>query len=641
MKNLHWLMLVFFLSWANVTANGQWPQRGGPTGNHHAEIKTNSKSIQAPRWEVPLAASDSETVVSGNRLFVTSLDFTDAGEEAHRITALDLTSGERLWSTLLPETSYPSQDISSRYPVRPLATPVIAADRLITVGYGSSVHCVDVASGSLIWKVDLVRDFAAEPLQYGAATSPWSDGTQVIVACGGAKALLISFDIASGKVRWTCGMGGASYSSFAPFLAANGKQELVYLGQDELIGIEPTDGSVHWKYPLPKVQLTNAVTPLCVAPGKLLVGGQGIGGAALLSIDTSTPDQVSIIEVWKMSRPQPFYCNWMQPRSYPERVVGFAGKTLVVLDWATGEIVSQIRGWTDCNVTDLKESFLVARGDGFLGLMKLENEKPTLIAGNARIRDRVWSAPVVVGDQILIRGKRSLYSVGMDEFKPGVTAPTGTDVTSMDAMYGTRSESVTLMINLATESTAEFSWEDYQAIASDRSSTMSEGDYLAVVEALTKKDRWDLAYRVVEDWQTREPESIVAFERAMNLLDQLGRGEQARVLESKRLVKVTFRIRCDKIPDGVPALYVAGNVTSLGSWKAKMLKLERQADGTWRGEALIPKGELLFKITGGDWETEETRADGRSISNRRARIVESKTVDVSVATLKPPKAANR
>lgn len=588
-----------------------------------------------------MAASDSESVVSGNRVFTTSLDFNDSGEEVFRITALNLSSGEILWSTLLPETSYSSQDISSQYPVRPLATPVIVGDRVISVGYGSSVHCVDVANGNTVWSVDLVKDYGAEPVQYGAATSPWSDGARVLVACGGTKALVLSLDIATGKLQWACGKGGASYCSFVPFTSTSGETALVYAAQDELIAIAPSDGSILWSYSLPKQGLTNSVTPLCVAPGKLLLGGQGIGGTCLLSVEKLPSQPTNVVEVWKSGRQQPFYCNWVQLRANPERVVGFAGKTFFVLDWTTGRIVSQIRGWTDSNVTDLNDTFLVVRGDGFLGKMKLQNDKPVMVAGNSSIRDRVWSAPVVIGDQILIRGRLALYSVGMDELESGISPPTGTNVTSMDAMYGTTPEAVAQMQKLATESPSKFSWEDYQLVAADRSKAIGEGNFVAIIDALEANHRTELAYRISEDWQKREPESAVAFERSMQLLRLLNRNDQATAFESQRLVNVEFIVRCDQIPEGIKALYVTGNAKGLGGWKNSMLRLDPQTNGIWRGTAIVPKGELQFKITGGNWDTEETRADGRTISNRRARVANSRTIEVAVATLKSPQSANR
>ncbi len=53
---------------------------------------------------------------------------------------------------------------------------------------------------------------------------------------------------------------------------------------------------------------------------------------------------------------------------------------------------------------------------------------------------------------------------------------------------------------------------------------------------------------------------------------------------------------------------------------------------------MVPKGDLQFKITRGSWDFVETRADGRSISNRRIRIGKEQQIEVEVAAFQEGKA---
>jgi len=47
----------------------------------------------------------------------------------------------------------------------------------------------------------------------GWSSSPWSGGNNVVVACGGAEAVLMALDLESGKVAWKAGQGEVAYGS--------------------------------------------------------------------------------------------------------------------------------------------------------------------------------------------------------------------------------------------------------------------------------------------------------------------------------------------------------------------------------------------------------------------------------------------
>ncbi len=107
-----------------------------------------------------------------------------------------------------------------------------------------------------------------------------------------------------------------------------------------------------------------------------------------------------------------------------------------------GEILSQSRGWNDCNITAGIDRFWAIRGDGYLGEFVLENDKPTLKRGEWIQRDRVWSAAVVIGNRALVRGRRSLRHFDLSSLPVSESSPPGTDVTAMDAMYGNHQRSL-------------------------------------------------------------------------------------------------------------------------------------------------------------------------------------------------------
>lgn len=636
--------------YCNLTV-AQWNQFGGSEGDFRIEASELNGTGHA--WSIPLGASDSQSIVDGDRIFLTSADFTDEGLDATRVLCVDRKTGKMIWSKVFTENSFITQDISDRYPVRPLATPCVSVDSLVFVGFGGTVRCLNNADGTERWSHDLVREYNAEPIQYGFASSPWSDGKQVLVASGGA-ATVLSFDLATGKELWRCGTGGASYCSFTKFQTVSGKPLIIYAAQNELLGIEPNTGKIAWQYSYPQQGLTNAVTPLAVDKGKLLVGGQGFGGTRLLEVALKEDQSYEVQELWKSSRQQPFYCNWVQLQSQPNLVVGFSGKTLVVLDWTSGKIISQSRGWTDCNLVATPEAAIAVRGDGFLGKLTFTEGQPVLVSGCDQVRDRVWSAACFAKGNMIVRGRSALASIPLSELRADQALRDSSAITSMDAMYGGPVESIERLIGQASSASAAEFWQSYQAQLADISTPLSDGNYTAIIKALTTRDDINTALRVAADWCERQPQSIPAFQSKMELLRKLGREAEAKRDEAARMVEVEFIVKLassNNITVPVSGIFVTGNAAQLGNWDGKGLALTRvksqqkdqqasdQPSGTqqWQVKTLLPRGDLQFKFTGGSFESVEVRLDGRSISNRRYRVGAKNVIQAEIAGFKQAK----
>lgn len=414
-----------------------------------ANVSTAMADEDVVNWRVPLRGGDDAALVVGGKAIVSEMDQNVEGKPAHRVSCWGMSSGEAIWSQVFPEKTYKSQDISQRYPVRPIATSCVEGNRIVCISYGGLVRCLNIKDGQLIWEHDLVEEFEASPIQFGAASSPWSDGERVVVACGGAKALLIAFDWEKGAVSWMSEPGEASYTSLVELPIAgsdssSSARHLVYAARDYIVGIDPKSGKELWRKEYPQAGLTNAVTPLVIGPSELIVAGQGFGGTVRLEItpnaieQTDTPNSTStytVNERWSTKRFKPFYCNWVYLRS-SQLIVGFADNTLQCIDAESGERLWAKRGWTDSNVVIRNNQLIIARGDGGVAIANvtrngIEVERAEMVA-----QDRVWVAPTIVGSRALIRGRESLTCVDIDHLPAANELPAGNQITSMEAMYG-------------------------------------------------------------------------------------------------------------------------------------------------------------------------------------------------------------
>lgn len=102
-----------------------------------------------------------------------------------------------------------------------------------------------------------------------------------------------------------------------------------------------------------------------------------------------------------------------------------------------------------------------------------------------------------------------------------------------------------------------------------------------------------------------------------------------------KAVTVRFRVTTEvPLPVG-EQVFIAGNQPSLGDWRPDGLPLNREADRVWIGEAEIePGARVEFKITRGDWNSEEVLANGSVPGNHTIQADEGHVVEINVAAWK-------
>jgi hypothetical protein len=204
----------------------------------------------------------------------------------------------------------------------------------------------------------------------------------------------------------------------------------------------------------------------------------------------------------------------------------------------------------------------------------------------------------------------------------------------MDAMYGNANERISTLINAAKSPTDPLRWEDYAIVAADASIALGDVDWIALLKGLEERGEDELASRISDDWCRRQPYSIPAWQNHMRLLKKSGQLTAIREAEAERLVRVAFEVT---VPESTPLdaqIYIAGNADGLGNWQPDQFQLVHESHGKYRGIATVPRGDLQFKVTLGSWESSEVRADQRSISNRRLRVMDSTTLAIEVQAWK-------
>ncbi len=82
-------------------------------------------------------------------------------------------------------------------------------------------------------------------------------------------------------------------------------------------------------------------------------------------------------------------------------------------------------------------------------------------------------------------------------------------------------------------------------------------------------------------------------------------------------ISITFEVKVPKHTPENAQVYVCGNVTPLGQWRARGLPLKRIKDQTYRGRAVFQNGDQFsWKITRGHWSSVEKTINGTEVRNR-------------------------
>jgi len=258
---------------SSVALHGQrpgadWPQWRGP--NRDGTLTSFASPASWPdqltqKWKVEVGTGYATPIVVGNRVYAFARQ-----DEKEVMRALDADTGKVIWESSY-NASFKMNPATARHGPGPKSTPTFANGRLFTLGISGIVTAFDAATGKQIWQK---AAGSVEPL-YHTAQSALVDRGVVIFHVGGHNAgALTAFDPATGDVKWTWTGDGPGYGS-AIVADIDGTHQMILFSQENLIGIDSSNGQLLWKTPFTARATTNAITPILYGARTVIVSGQG------------------------------------------------------------------------------------------------------------------------------------------------------------------------------------------------------------------------------------------------------------------------------------------------------------------------------------------------------------------------------
>jgi outer membrane protein assembly factor BamB len=266
-----------------------WPQWRGANRDGKATGFTAPKEWPkelTQKWKVTVGLGDASPAVVGNKLYVFVRQGTD-----EFIRCLDATNGKELLSEKYDATqvSGPSASVHGG----PRSSPTVADGKVVTLGVGGVVSCVDAATGKLLWRKD---DFSGAWPRFYTASSPIVTGGLCIAQLGSeSNGGIVAYDLATGDQKWKWTGDGTAYASPA-LLMVEGTKMLVTLTAKKIVGLGVADGKLLWEAPYPVQGMNyNAATPI-VEGQTVIYTGAGRGTKAV-KIE-KTGDGFAAKELW-------------------------------------------------------------------------------------------------------------------------------------------------------------------------------------------------------------------------------------------------------------------------------------------------------------------------------------------------------
>ncbi len=391
-----------------------WPRFLGPDDNAVSPethlLERFPEGGPAKVWEMEKGNSYTTPAIAGNRLVV----FNRFGDE-EVVQALDPETGRQHWQFRYPV------EYRDRYGFNngPRASAVIDSGRVLVLGVASTLSCLDLASGTLLWQRQLADEFDRLPYFFGHGCAPLVHGETVVVPLGTSDGLAVAaFDLATGRLAWgTRHDWQAGYASPLVATLRGSPRLLVFAGDDSdppaggLLCIDPDTGALLDAFPWrpDKYESVNGSTPVVLDGDRVFLSASYDKGGVMLRLG----EDLKWEELWRNPR---FGMHWMTPLVLDGVIYGFPGRnepdaSLQAVSAETGETMWEADpewsipgpGGRDYRMKYFRGSLLQADGRswalgefGTLGILRLSPEGVEEIDRTQLFTARAtWSLPVL------------------------------------------------------------------------------------------------------------------------------------------------------------------------------------------------------------------------------------------------------
>ncbi len=390
---------------ASCAAAQDWPQWRGP--NRDGKVtgftapQTWPKAL-AQKWKVEVGQGDSTPALVGDKLYV----FARQGGDEVTI-CLSVADGKEIWKDKFAAVAVNGP--SARAHAGPRSSPAVADGKVVTLGVGGVVSCLDAASGKVLWRNE---EYKAVPRFYTAMSPIIVDGLAIAQLGGQGSGATVAFDLASGAAKWKWDGDAAGYAS-PVVMTVDGVKQIVTLTEKNAVGLAAADGKLLWQVAFaPQGMSYNAATPIVADAQTVIITGQGRGTKAL-KIEKKG-DAFAATELW--SNPQ-VATQFNTPVLKDGLLFGLAARGgFFCIDAKTGKTA-----WTEPTnrggygaMLDAGSVILALPNSSDLIAIKPDGKEYAEVAKIKVAETQTYASPIISGNRVFVKDQQSLSLLAIE-----------------------------------------------------------------------------------------------------------------------------------------------------------------------------------------------------------------------------------
>jgi outer membrane protein assembly factor BamB len=293
---------------------------------------------------------------------------------------------------------------AARHP-GPRSSPAVADGKVVTLGVGGVLSCLDAAGGKVVWRKD---PFPKVVPQFFTATSPIIvDGMAISQLGGKGNGAIIAYDLATGNEKWKWAVEGPEYAS-PVVMTVDGTKQIVTLTEKSIVGVGAADGKLLWQLPfVPERMAYNAATP--IVDGQTVIYTGSGRGAKAVKVEKQA-DAFAAKELWSNPDLAP---QFNSPVLKDGLLFGLSNRgNLFCINAQTGQTA-----WTDATQRD-RGGFgaIVSAGSVLLALpssselivFKSDGKEYSEVAKYKVSETPIYAHPVIAGNRIFIKDQETV-----------------------------------------------------------------------------------------------------------------------------------------------------------------------------------------------------------------------------------------
>jgi len=286
------------------------------------------------------------------------------------------------------------------------STPHIIDDRLYLISGFGKVVCMNCSDGSIVWTVDLVKEYGARNINWGITENLLTDGDVLYCTPGGISVSMVALDRNTGRLIWKSKGNGDKSAYCSPILIRlQGRKILVTIMEKHICGFDATTGLLLWTFGYINLNSIHANIPVFVNGMLFCTTHLGDGGVMLKLSD----DGSSAREIWRSNLPDTDIGGvvYLNGRLFG---TGYSNHKLSCLDWQTGKELYSLRELAPGNIIANDGLLYIYSQEGKVALVEPKADRFNIISSfNVPLGSGLHFAHlVIVNKRLYVRHGASL-----------------------------------------------------------------------------------------------------------------------------------------------------------------------------------------------------------------------------------------